>query len=187
MNYVAILSLILLASASLATAGSVKSPIHSLLRTAKNSIAIASTVALVTCSQPAQSLAFESTPWDKNIQYEVIKAAPGDSPKPKVGDLVAVRFIGKSKGTAFDDTFKTAEPYFFRAGVGLVVKGLDDSVVQMHLGDRYLLQFGGDYAFPKGKPSSPGRPRIAPGGDVTYEVELVELPGQGDDFIADVE
>ena len=50
------------------------------------------------------------------------------------------------------------------------------------------MKFGGDYAFgAKGKPSAPGKPRIPPNADVEYEVELVELPGRGEDFIADYE
>jgi len=42
-------------------------------------------------------------------------------PTPKVGELVAVRFTGSYKGQVFDDLFKTAEPLYFRAGVGTVV------------------------------------------------------------------
>jgi FKBP-type peptidyl-prolyl cis-trans isomerase 2 len=40
--------------------------------------------------------------------------------------------------------------------VGLVVKGLDNAVINMHVGDRYKLTFGGDYAFPAGRGSSAG-------------------------------
>eukprot|EP01036_Dinobryon_divergens_P038051 gene38051-49890_t len=48
----------------------------------------------------------------------------------------------------------------------------------MHVRDRYHVTFGGDLAFgAKGRPSAP----------VDYEVELVELPGTGEDFIANVE
>jgi FKBP-type peptidyl-prolyl cis-trans isomerase len=75
--------------------------------------------------------------------------------------------------------------YLFR--VGLVVKGLDTAVVNMHVGDRYKLTFGGDYAFPGGRGSSAGKPRIPPGADIDYEVQLVELPGKGEDYIADVD
>ena len=107
---------------------------------------IASSVAIMQC-QPQVALAdMSSAPWDSNIQYAVVKQAPADSPMPKEGDLVAVRFQGKYKGIVFDDTFKTEEPYFFRAGVGLVVKGLDESIINMHVGDRLQLQFSGDYA-----------------------------------------
>lgn len=88
-----------------------------------------------------------------------------------MGDLVAIRFKGDYKGQVFDDTFKTEEPYFYRAGVGQLVKGLDDAVVQMQVGDRWRLEFGGDLAFgQKGKPSSPGKARIPPNAVVDFEV-----------------
>lgn len=77
--------------------------------------------------------------------------------------------------------------YFNYCRVGLVVKGLDTAVVNMHVGDRYKLTFGGDYAFPGGRGSSAGKPRIPPGADIDYEVQLVELPGKGEDYIADVD
>jgi len=75
----------------------------------------------------------------------------------------------------------------------LVVKGLDESVLHMHLGDRYKLSFGNDlackcfskcpeqlnicmsYVVPNGKPSSAGKPRIAPGAEVEYEVSQDKL------------
>ena len=115
---------------------------------------------------------FTPSPWNKDILYEKVKTAAPDAPMPKIGDTVSVRFVGKYSDKIFDDTFKTEEPYMFRAGVGLVVKGMDDSVMQMHVGDRLKLKFGGDYAFPNGKPSSPGRPRISPGAEIEYEVSL---------------
>ena len=125
-------------------------------------------------------------PWDDKVQYEVLKSNPSAA-KPKVGEIVAIRFKASFKGVEFDNTFQTADPYFYRAGVGLIVKGLDDAVATMHVGDRYNLKFSGDRSFEKGKPSSPGKPRIPPGGEVEYEVELTELPSAAEEFILDVE
>lgn len=130
--------------------------------------------------------AMQQAPWDNQVSYEVIKSNPNGL-QPKVGELVAIRFKGSYKGTEFDNTFKTAEPYFYRAGVGLIVKGLDDAIPQMHVGEIYKLSFKGDRSFEKGKPSSPGKPRIIPGAEIEYEVELTELPGAAEEFILDVE
>ena len=70
----------------------------------------------------------------------------------------------------------------------MIVKGLDDAIPNMSVGDRWKLSFGGDLAFgEKGKPSAPGRPRIPPNAVIDYEVELEDIPGAGDDFIADYE
>jgi peptidylprolyl isomerase len=114
---------------------------------------------------------YSPTPWDPAVKYEIVTKAPTDAVQPKVGDLVAIRFRGEYKGNAFDDTFKTDQPYFYRAGVGLLVKGLDDAIVQMKVGDQWKLQFGGNLAFgEKGKPSSPGKPRIPPNAEISFEV-----------------
>ena len=75
---------------------------------------------------------FSLAPWSDQIQYEVVKSNPNGE-KPKVGEMVAVRFKGSYKGTTFDDTFSTEQPYYYRAGVGLIVKGLDDTIVNMHV------------------------------------------------------
>eukprot|EP01035_Chromulina_nebulosa_P018894 gene18894-24691_t len=126
----------------------------------------------------------KTAPWDNNIKYEIIKQSDKQD-KPTPGDLITIRFKASTKGQVFDNTFVTEEPYFFRCGVGLVVKGLDESVLQMHPGDRYRLIFGGDLAFPDGRASAPGRPRILPKAEVEYEVELIDIPGKGEDYILD--
>jgi len=100
--------------------------------------------------------------------------------------MVAIRFKGLYKGVEFDNTFQTSDPYFYRADVGLIVKGLDDAVPAMHVGDRVSLKFSGDRSFEKViASSSPGKPRITPGTEVEYGVELTELPS-AEEFILDV-
>lgn len=75
---------------------------------------------------------FTPAPWSDKVQYEVVKSNPSGE-IPKIGEMVAVRFKGSYKGTTFDDTFNTEQPYYYRAGVGLIVKGLDDTIVNMHV------------------------------------------------------
>lgn len=121
--------------------------------------------------RPLEALAeLQPAPWNNAIQYEVLTPAPNGG-VPKVGDLVAIRFIAKYKDSVIDDTFKSADAYYYRCGVGSVVKGLDEAVTHMHEGERSRFQFGGDLAFgSKGIKSAPGRPRIPPNADITYEV-----------------
>lgn len=130
---------------------------------------------------------FKQSSWNSGVQYEVVKSNPtGDM--AKVGELAAIRFKGSYKGTEFDNTFATSEPYYYRAGVGGILKGLDETIMNMHVGEVYKLKFGGDLAFgEKGKPSAPGKPRIPPNAEIEYEVEFTELPGNKEDFIADYE
>eukprot|EP00601_Ochromonadales_sp_CCMP2298_P027646 CAMPEP_0173294086 /NCGR_PEP_ID=MMETSP1143-20121109/13675_1 /TAXON_ID=483371 /ORGANISM="non described non described, Strain CCMP2298" /LENGTH=165 /DNA_ID=CAMNT_0014233719 /DNA_START=144 /DNA_END=641 /DNA_ORIENTATION=+ len=125
------------------------------------------------------------TPWDSTVRYEVLQSNPSGA-IPKVGENVAIRFRGSYKGTEFDNTMKADNPYFVRAGAGILLKGLDDAVPNMHVGDRYHLVFGGDLAFgAKGRSSSPGKPRIPPMADVDFEVVLESIPGSEEEFISD--
>lgn len=58
--------------------------------------------------------------------------------------------------------------------------GLDNTVIHMNTGDRYLIQFSGENSFEKPKASQPGKPRIPAGASLEYEVELIDIPGRGD-------
>ena len=71
--------------------------------------------------------------------------------------------------------------------VGLLLPGIDNAVVNMHVGDKYHLVFSGENAFKDGRKSAPGIPKIPPGGELDYELFLEEMPGTREEFIADVE
>lgn len=48
-------------------------------------------------SWPGISLAdMTMSPWSKDVQYEVVKAAPKDAKRPKVGEQVAIRYESSS-------------------------------------------------------------------------------------------
>lgn len=134
-------------------------------------------LASIITQQPSESFAdLAPSPWSDKIEYEVLKEAPGSASFPKAGDLVAIRFRAKFKDIVFDDVFKTADPYYYRCGVGSVVQGLDETVLHMKEGERVHARFGGDLAFgSKGLPSAPGRPRIPPNAILDYEVKTVSL------------
>lgn len=53
-----------------------------------------------------------------SIPYTVVKKGPSGGGKPKVGDLVAIRFKGavKATGSVFDDILASPDPYYTRLG-----------------------------------------------------------------------
>jgi len=78
-------------------------------------IRLVSTIAGLLATAPTTVWAdMVPAPWSSDVQYEVLKQSPKDALQPKVGDLVAIRFKGSYKGSDFDDTFKTDQPYFYR-------------------------------------------------------------------------
>jgi FKBP-type peptidyl-prolyl cis-trans isomerase len=148
---------------------------------------IASSVAIISSFVATANAELKLAPWNDKILYEVIQDSPNGA-TPKVGDLVAIRFRATYQDNVIDDTFKTADPYYVRCGVGSVVPGLDEALVHMREGEKAHFQFGGDLAFgSKGIKSAPGRARVPPNAIIDYEILLEKLPGTGDEFIADFE
>lgn len=122
-------------------------------------------------SHSSVQAALTPAPYNPQIQYEILTPPAPGSTMAKPGDLVAIRFLASYNGQVIDDTFKTADPYYYRCGVGTVVAGLDEAVTHMHEGERVKLRFGGDLAFgSKGMKSAPGRARVPPNAVVDYEV-----------------
>mmetsp|Transcript_46652 Transcript_46652/g.116894 ORF Transcript_46652/g.116894 Transcript_46652/m.116894 type:complete len:175 (-) Transcript_46652:173-697(-) len=119
---------------------------------------------------------------DTGLQYTVL--TQGKGPKPKVGDLVAIRFSASFNGKEFDNTFKTANSYYYRVGSENVIAGLDQAVRKMHVGDKWQLKIPPSLAFgDKGIKSSPGKPKIPGGAEIEYTVFLETFPGAEEEIL----
>eukprot|EP00815_Leptocylindrus_aporus_P008640 CAMPEP_0116065254 /NCGR_PEP_ID=MMETSP0322-20121206/9638_1 /TAXON_ID=163516 /ORGANISM="Leptocylindrus danicus var. apora, Strain B651" /LENGTH=200 /DNA_ID=CAMNT_0003551503 /DNA_START=74 /DNA_END=676 /DNA_ORIENTATION=+ len=119
---------------------------------------------------------------ESGVSYTVVNA--GDGPKPDVGELAAIRFKATFGQTVIDDIFNTPEPYYTRVGSGGLLKGVEQIIPLMRVGDRWLVTIPGDLAFgKKGRPASAGKPRIPADATIAYEVEMVGLPGKEPELI----
>jgi len=108
----------------------------------------------------------------------------GNGPAPELGDMVAIRFRAFCGETKIDDIFETPEPYYTRIGSGALIQGVEEALPKMKVGDRWTLTIPGPLALgPKGRPASPGRPRIPPDATLVFEVEMVGLPGKEQELI----
>jgi len=116
------------------------------------------------------------------MTYEVLEK--GNGPVPQVGELAAIRFTGAYKDNVFDDLYKTKEPLYFRVGGNTLLKGIEEAVKVMKVGDRWKLIIPGELAFgAKGRSASPGKPRIPPMAAVEYDLKLVALPGRDTEIL----
>ena len=86
-------------------------------------------------SGPSIALADETLP--NGVTYSVTKS--GDGPKPEAGELVAIRFAAFAGDNKIDDIFSTPEPYYTRLGSGGLLKGVEETLPLMRLGDRWVL------------------------------------------------
>jgi FKBP-type peptidyl-prolyl cis-trans isomerase FklB len=99
------------------------------------------------------------------LQYKVLKAGAGES--PKATDIVRVHYQGSFiDGSVFDGSGK--EPVQF--GVNQVIPGWTEALQLMRPGDKLQLFIPSNLAY-----GERGNPRIPPNAVLIFEVELLEI------------
>ncbi len=104
------------------------------------------------------------------LKYIVIEPSEGD--KPEKGKKVKVHYTGKLEdGSVFDSSIKRGVPIEFTLGVGQVIKGWDEGIADMKVGEKRQLIIPPDLGYgPNGHP-----PVIPPNSTLIFDVELVEI------------
>jgi FKBP-type peptidyl-prolyl cis-trans isomerase len=82
----------------------------------------------------------------------------GEGPQPKAGDMVAVNYTGVlTNGKQFDSSYDRGIPFSFELGAGRVIKGWDEGITKLRVGDHATLIIPSDLAYgPKGIGKIPG-------------------------------
>ncbi|KAM7290587.1 FK506-binding protein 2 [Ixodes scapularis] len=76
----------------------------------------------------------------EKLKIEVLKTADKCERKSKKGDLLAVHYKGSLlDGTEFDSSHGRGEPFRFQIGVGQVVKGWEEGLLDMCVGEQRKL------------------------------------------------
>lgn len=100
---------------------------------------------------------------------------PGKGPEAKDGDNVKVHYVGTlPDGKEFDSSRKRNEPFQFKLGAGNVIKGWDQGVAGMKVGEKRKLTIPPSLGY--GARGVPGT--IPPNSPLIFEVELVEVVGK---------
>ncbi|XP_053544961.1 peptidyl-prolyl cis-trans isomerase FKBP1A-like [Bombina bombina] len=105
------------------------------------------------------------------VQLETI--SPGDGRTfPKKGQTVHVHYVGLLEdGKKFDSSRDRDKPFKFKIGCHEVIRGWEEGVAQMSVGQRACLTCSPDYAY--GKTGHPGI--IPPNATLIFEVELLKM------------
>ena len=103
------------------------------------------------------------------LQYRDLVVGKG--PLPKSGNTVVVNYTGTFTNGKVFDTSVGKQPFKFKLGRGLVIKGWDEGVATMHVGGKRKLVIPPDLAYGSG--GYPGV--IPPNSTLTFVVELLKI------------
>jgi FKBP-type peptidyl-prolyl cis-trans isomerase len=110
---------------------------------------------------------------NSGLKLEILAEGMGRAPHP--GDTVVVHYTGwLADGQKFDSSVDRREPFEFVIGRGQVIKGWDDGVAQMRVGERARLTIPPEMGY--GERGAGGV--IPPNATLIFEVELLEVRGK---------
>ena len=110
------------------------------------------------------------------LRYEVLKAAPENAAAAKNGKNVDVHYSGylnngsDELGTKFDSSVDRGQPFSFILGAGYVIRGWDEGVATMKVGQKIRLYIPAELGYGK---RGAGR-LIPPNSDLIFDIELLK-------------
>ncbi|XVE49500.1 hypothetical protein DITRI_Ditri01bG0087400 [Diplodiscus trichospermus] len=109
------------------------------------------------------------------VEKQVIR--PGTGPKPTPGRTVTVHCTGYGKNGNLSEKFWSTkdqgqQPFSFQIGKGSVIKGWDEGVMGMQVGEVARLRCSPDYAYGAGGFQAWG---IQPNSVLDFEIEVLSL------------
>lgn len=105
---------------------------------------------------------------------EILRA--GNGVKPKRGQSVTVHCTGYGKNRDLNVKFWSTkdpgqQPFTFQVGMGNVIKGWDESVIDMSIGEIARIHCSPDYAYGAGGFPAWG---IQPNSELLFEIEILK-------------
>jgi len=104
------------------------------------------------------------------LTYLITKKGTGRQPKP--GETVILHYTGTlTNGVKFDSSRDGNSPFAFKLGAGQVIKGYDEGVAKLRVGDQAILVIPSKLGYgPKGVPNV-----IPPDSPLIFIVEIVDI------------
>lgn len=91
---------------------------------------------------------------------------------PVPGDKITIHYVGTlDNGTVFDSSRKRNAPFQATIGVGQLIRGWDEAIPKLSVGEKAVLKITPDYGY--GERGFP--PVIPQSANLTFEVELLRI------------
>ncbi|MCU0493440.1 MAG: FKBP-type peptidyl-prolyl cis-trans isomerase [Chloroflexaceae bacterium] len=104
---------------------------------------------------------------------QIEKLVDGTGATPKTGDTVVVHYTGwLTNGKKFDSSVDRGQPFRFPLGRGRVIRGWDEGVATMRVGDKVRLTIPPDMGYGA---QGVGNGLIPPNSTLIFEVELLDI------------
>ena len=117
--------------------------------------------------KPASSAVTTAT----GLTYLITKKGAGRL--PKAGETVVVHYTGTlTNGVKFDSSRDRGEPFAFPLGAGRVIKGWDEGIAKLRVGDQAILVIPSSLGYGT---RGAGGGEIPPGATLIFIVELVDI------------
>ncbi len=107
---------------------------------------------------------------DSGLRYQIIQN--GNGKKAEKGNNISVHYKGQLvDGTVFDSSYQRKEPIDFQVGIGQVIKGWDEGLQLLKVGDKARLVIPSDLAY-----GSQGAGGVSPpNATLIFDVELMDV------------
>ncbi|XP_071443526.1 FK506-binding protein 2 [Hetaerina americana] len=130
---------------------------------------------IASCLEVAAVLAvvlLSSVDAKEELKIEVLTVPDGCDQKTKNGDMLTMHYTGTLQdGTKFDSSHDRDQPFTFQLGVGQVIKGWDQGLLDMCVGERRRLVIPPSLGY-----GDRGAGNVIPkGATLTFEVELLNI------------
>lgn len=121
-------------------------------------------------AQSASSATGDTITTASGLRYVITHRGEGD--RAKVGTTAIVHYTGRlTDGKIFDSSREREEPFAFKLGAGQVIKGWDEGIAQLHIGDRAVLIIPAELGYgEKGAGEV-----IPPNSTLVFDVELLDI------------